>query len=217
MQRLVGFICATLFLADTARGADVDELIMQLKGKDSDMRRAAAKSLGEIGTEAKPALPALMKALKDDDKFVRQFSAQSIGKLGPEAKDAVPTLKDVLLKDSAKEVADEAAAALARVRPDGVTALVELLKDKKKELKARKMAVAALGSLDKEVSSSAVDALAGALRDNDLRLDAVTSLGNLGPEAKSAIDSITAALKDNKDRSFRQAASAALSRIRQKN
>jgi HEAT repeat protein len=214
MRRLVAVFCATLFLAATARAADVDELIKQLKDKDSDVRRAAAKSLSEMGMEAKPALPALTKALKDDDKFVRRFSAQSIGELGADAKDAVPALKDALLKDSAKEVVDAAAGALAKIGPDGVTPLTDLVKDKKKDLKTRKTAVSALGSMGKDVSKPAIAALSDALKDNELRIDAVTALGDLGPDAKSAVDAISDALKDNKDRNFRQAANAALARIR---
>jgi HEAT repeat protein len=216
MRRLITVICAALFLAATARAADVDELIKQLKDKDSDVRRAAAKALSEIGMEAKPALPALTKALKDDDKFVRRFSVQSLGELGPEAKDAVPGLKDALLKDSAKEVVDAAAGALAKVGPDGVTTLVELIKDKKKDLKTRKTAISAFGSMGKDVSKPAITALSDALKDNELRIEAVTALGDLGPDAKSAVDAITDALKDNKDRNFRQAANAALARIRGK-
>jgi HEAT repeat protein len=205
-----------LFLAATARAADVDELIKHLKDKDSDVRRAAAKSLSEMGMEAKPAMPALMKALKDDDKFVRRFSAQSLGELGSEAKDAVPALKDALLKDPAREVTDAAAGALAKTGPDGVTTLVDLLKDKKKDLKTRKTAVSALGSMAKDVSKPAIAALSDALKDNELRIEAVSALGDLGPEAKPAVDAIIDALKDNKDRNFRQAANAALARIRGK-
>src|SRR5438445_4084491 len=66
-----------LFLAASAHAADVDALVKKLSNRDSDVRRAAAKELAEMGTEAKPALPALLKALKDDDKFVRRFLSSS--------------------------------------------------------------------------------------------------------------------------------------------
>src|SRR5438270_349984 len=127
----------TLVLAASAHGADVDALVKKLSNRDSDVRRAAAKELADMGTQAKPALPALIKALKDDDKFVRRFSAQAIGEVGPEAKTAVPALT-AALKDPAKEVVDASTTALVKIGPDGVPPLTDLLRDKKSDLAARK-------------------------------------------------------------------------------
>jgi HEAT repeat protein len=215
MNKLLGILGSVLLLAAAARAADVEELVKNLGSKDSDVRRAAAKSLGEIGMEAKPALPALVKALKDDDKFVRRFSAQSIGELGVEGKTAVPALT-AALKDPAKEVVDAATTALVKMGPDGVTPLTDLLKDKKRELAARKAAAEAFGSLGKDVPKSVVTALTDALKDNEIRIAAVMALGELGPEAKFAEDAITASLKDNKDRNYRRAAQESLRRIQGK-
>src|ERR1700730_8032140 len=133
MRKLLGILGSFVLLAASARAADVEELIKNLGSKDSDVRRAAAKSLGEIGMEANPPLLARVKALRNDDKFVRRFSAQSIGELGVEGKVAVPALT-AALKDSAKEVVDAATTALVKIGPAGVPPLAELLRDKKKDL-----------------------------------------------------------------------------------
>src|SRR5438045_7135993 len=73
--------------------AQIDALIKQLKSPDSDMRREAAKKLGELGKDAKKAGPALVTALKNDkDLFVRRFAAQGVGEVGADPKLAVPAL-----------------------------------------------------------------------------------------------------------------------------
>src|SRR5438874_1045867 len=98
--------CAVLCLACVAARADdvmIDALIKQLKNTDSDMRREAAKKLGELGADAKTAGPALIAAAKTDkDLFVRRFAAQALGEVGADPKLAVPVLSG-LLKEAVKD------------------------------------------------------------------------------------------------------------------
>ena len=54
--------------------------IRRLKSKDRDVRKAAAKALGEIGS--KEVVPHLRKALKDKDRDVRKAAAEALGKEG---------------------------------------------------------------------------------------------------------------------------------------
>ena len=62
------------------------------------MRRKAAEALGQIGPDAKSAVPALTSALtggmkKDmNDAEVRTAAAVALGGIGPDAKSALPTL-----------------------------------------------------------------------------------------------------------------------------
>src|SRR5437879_2576594 len=105
-------LCAVCLTAPSARAdendAAIDALIKQLKNPDSDMRREAAKKLGELGMDAKKAGPALATALKTDkDLFVRRFAAQSLGLVGADPKLAVPALS-ALLKEDMKELTDAA-------------------------------------------------------------------------------------------------------------
>src|SRR5262245_12170911 len=51
--------------------ADVDKLIRQMKSQDLYIRQQAVIALGEIGPEAKEAVPALIDAFKDPDEDVR--------------------------------------------------------------------------------------------------------------------------------------------------
>src|SRR6516162_5148467 len=99
MKQFLGILGAVLCLAMPARAADIDGLVKQLKDPDADVRRSAAKLLGEAGPEAKPAVAALSAALKDRDRYVRRYAAQSLGEIGPDAKAAVPSLATAM-KDS---------------------------------------------------------------------------------------------------------------------
>src|SRR5262249_52379078 len=85
---VVGVVCA----AAGAEG-EVDGLLKELQSPDSDLRRAAARRLGELKAEAKAAAPALVNAVKNDkDLFVRRFAAQALGEVGADPKTAVPAL-----------------------------------------------------------------------------------------------------------------------------
>jgi len=59
---------------------------------EAELRAKAANALGDIGTAAKPAVPALIKAL--NDKTARIEAANALGSIGPGAKDAVAKLKE---------------------------------------------------------------------------------------------------------------------------
>ena len=62
--------------------ATVQELIHRLKDSDWRVRYAAVCALGEIGPEAKEAVPALVAVLKDEDKDVRYAAAWALGQIG---------------------------------------------------------------------------------------------------------------------------------------
>ncbi len=94
MKTLVKVVGVVLCMAAMARAASVDDLMTQLKDKDAQNRRAAAKGLAEAGPDAKPAVPALIDALKDKD--VRTDAAVALGDIGPAAKDAVEPLRDAV-------------------------------------------------------------------------------------------------------------------------
>src|SRR5579871_1206560 len=145
-MRCVGAILAILLWGTVARGADLDELIKQLKEGDSETRRAAAVELGKGKAESKEAVPALIKALKDQDAFVRRYAAQALGEIGPDARSAASALTTAL-NDSRKEVQSSAARALGKIGPSGIETLTGLIKDANKDSALRRQAVEALGSV----------------------------------------------------------------------
>ena len=74
------------------------------------IRAEAANALGNLGPEAKVAIPQLTQALKDPNKTVRGKAARALVEAGPEA---VPALIDSL-KDKDESVRDFAVSALWR-------------------------------------------------------------------------------------------------------
>lgn len=62
--------------------AAVPGLVDGLGHEDKNVRRAAAKALGKIGTQDPAALRALSAALLDVDSGVRRFAAEALGRLG---------------------------------------------------------------------------------------------------------------------------------------
>jgi uncharacterized protein (TIGR03067 family) len=58
--------------------------------------RNAADAMGQIGPEAKAAVPLLVDALKVDKGVVSRSAVTALGRIGPEAKSAMPALIDVL-------------------------------------------------------------------------------------------------------------------------
>ena len=71
------------------------------------MRNLAAMALENMGPDAGPAVPALVKALADEDQRVRQTAVKALGRIGPAAREAVPVLTGALKRGSWPE-AEEA-------------------------------------------------------------------------------------------------------------
>ena len=79
---LLAFILGLLAYAEETQEQQVDRLIRELQNSDSDIRSIAAVTLGEIGPEAKDAVPALIQALRDQDKHVRRDAAEALEEIG---------------------------------------------------------------------------------------------------------------------------------------
>ncbi|MFC1917267.1 HEAT repeat domain-containing protein [Chloroflexota bacterium] len=89
---------------------DTEELIKDLKLKDSSSRRHAIEMLGIMGDEK--AVDALILVLKDKDRFVRQEAIAALGKIGGESvveslTQALVEEKDEFVRDSMKKVLEK--------------------------------------------------------------------------------------------------------------
>lgn len=224
-------IVGMVLTATAASAADVSDLIKQLKDKDIDVRRSAAKDLASAGPDAKAAVPALTAALKDGDLFVRRFAAQALGEIGKEAKSAAPSL-NALLKEGKdkKEVLDAAAGALGKIggSPDSVKALASTLKDTGADPGVRRQAAESLGKLGGDAKSAIpvlVDVLkpakGGAMpRGTDFRPEVATALGEIAtPADKTAVDALKTLSEDRairRDRNLQKAIADALKKINAK-
>lgn len=77
-------------------------LIDALRSKSNDVRRPVLIALGKIGSEAKEALPYIIKILEDEQESsnMRDNAARALQGFGPEARDAVPALIQALKSDA---------------------------------------------------------------------------------------------------------------------
>jgi HEAT repeat protein len=132
-------------LLSRIRGPAVLGLARALTEGASDLHQVlVAQTLGRIGPEAAPAVPALARALTSEFAHVRQAAADALSAIGEASEPTVPALI-LLLADWNAGVRQAAAKALARVGRAAElagAALVQLLADRDDEV--REAAVEAL-------------------------------------------------------------------------
>jgi eukaryotic-like serine/threonine-protein kinase len=179
--------------------AEVVELMAGLEARDANARWKAAEALGNMGGQARAAVPALIGLLGDQQEVVRWRTAEALGKIGPDAARAVPALIRTLSGSGLAPT--EAAKALGRIGPparESVPALATGLGSS--DVYFRREIAKALARMGGD-AAPAVPALTGALRDKDkvVRLEAVKALGRVGGAARAAVPALTAATRDSDD------------------
>lgn len=81
----------------------IPEMMKALDDKEAGVRAAAAKAVGQAGSEDPDTVPSLVKLLKSDkEESVKIAAAEGLGLLGSKAKDAVPALREAA-KDADKK------------------------------------------------------------------------------------------------------------------
>jgi HEAT repeat protein len=197
-----------------AKGRAVPALIERLsKDKDVNVRRTAAGALAATGPYAKDAVPALMAALKDPDEpvmvndfgTVQNNAIYALGEIGPGAAEAAPTLAAIAKdkKDLRRLGAITALGGIGTAHKDVLPALLDCMQQGKNDIRTRTGAAAALGKLGPgEAARQAVPALIDLLKEEEeapaeliqtpgliaqARCCAAQALGQLGPDAKSAV------------------------------
>ncbi|HLW67621.1 MAG TPA: HEAT repeat domain-containing protein [Gemmataceae bacterium] len=164
-----------------AGAVDVTKLINALDSRDAKDRASAAKTLGELGPDARLAIRRLVKALKDVDELTARAAAESLAKIGAPSRDDLPQLLEAL-KDPKIEVRRYAAVAIGQIGPDASSAakdLVEALSDD--DDRVREGLVRSLGSLGPNAKATAMPALINAFGDKDkeVRVATATAITNL--------------------------------------
>jgi serine/threonine protein kinase/HEAT repeat protein len=188
--------------------AEVVELMAGLEDRDANARWKAAEALGNLGGQARAAVPALIELLGDQQEVVRWRTAEALGKIGPDAARAVPALIRTLSGTGLAPT--EAAKALGRIGPparDSVPSLAAGLGSS--DVYFRREIAKALARMGGD-GASAVPALTAALRDKDkvVRMESAKALGRMGGAARAAVPALTAATKDSDDLVKRAAALA---------
>ena len=134
-----------LLAASTRRVEEPSRLIAMLAVEDTDLKAAAIKALGALGSPE--ALPHVLPATFNDSWVIRAQAAKAVGVLaGPSG---VPRLLD-LICDPVFEVRRNAALALSHLGPSGVEALRFLAEDPGADGFARDLALERLQWLEPE-------------------------------------------------------------------
>ena len=158
------------------------------------IRAKAAFALLKTGVRDKSAVPKLIVLLKDELPLTRLDASMVLNQMGPEAREAVPALVEAI-RDQANAIRlyaspvntrQHAAAALGSIGPEAKSAapiLIQALRDEDRIL--REIAARSLGRMH---CAEAVPALVEAVRaDQGLGYWGAISLGEIGPEARSAV------------------------------
>ena len=77
-------------------GRTVEQWIEQLAHTDKEARRKAAYALGQLGPEARQAVPALVKAADDKQLEVGWYALDALGRIGPRAESAVEDIVRII-------------------------------------------------------------------------------------------------------------------------
>ena len=134
-------------LAPMSRDA-LPQLIQALADPSQRVAVEVLHALGNLGTYAEVAGPAISAKLTSNQVAVRKAAAVALGRIGEKAKDAVPSLMQVLINDKAADVRVEVAKALGLISSDlekTVPALIQALQDKQSDI--REQAAWALGEV----------------------------------------------------------------------
>jgi HEAT repeat protein len=178
--------------------------------KNYEYREYVIESLGELGPEARESVPTLIEIVKSPEKTkYRRRAVDALGQIGPAASSAVPALIAVLSNDKDR-VQDHAVIALGMIGPAARDALPPLRarltqpKGSGKILLA--VAVAKIG--DQQKAAEALLEVARAHRKRIPHESALIALGNIGPDAASALPALKKLLRDEDGWSDRWAAFA---------
>ena len=168
-----------------AAAGEVDRLISDLREGDKVARREAARALALLGPEAKPAVPALVRALDDDQEQVFFWSATALANLGPDAHEATPELIKRLRRSSRRyrdQVRLRMVTALTRIGPAAVPQLIDALGNESESI--RSGAARVLGNMGSDAHEAA-PRLFTLLADEETYLGeaAGAALGKIGPAA----------------------------------
>ena len=187
----------------------VPQLAQHLADESPDVVVTVARVLSSMGTHAKPAVPALVRALSGPDAEARTAAAHALGVIGGPAVASVEPLGSLLL-DPGLDAASftKVAEALTKVAAGGPPYAASLLIrafENKNDTQCLRAARAAAG-LGELAVPPLVEALKG--RSRRARRFAACALAVMGPDAKRAVPDLIRYLGDGDPRIRRNAAEA---------
>lgn len=186
------------------------DLCRSLKDEDARTASGAAQAIGNMGEDATSAVPNLAEAMRGTNIVLCRLAAKALSQIG---KPALSTLI-VHLKHHDLFVRGEAAVALGWMGPKAaaaVTPLIELIRTSKpkgrptpaQELIGRTTPVTPIATIGGSGEQSPEDAA---------RINAITALGRIGPDAMTAMSYLQDALQDPSEQ-VRRAAEVSIRQV----
>jgi HEAT repeat protein len=196
------------------------------KAESEQHRLEATQAIRAFGSDAAPAIPALVEMLDDRSPDFRKLVADLLYGLGPDANAAVPALVRSLKNQTARDPALVIKILRGVAGPDTREAVPELTKALQSEW-ADVRVNAALGLLRIEKNARAVVPVLGAALVAErypnlygsgtefsiLTTSAARALGNLGPDAREAVPQLKKAALYHEDSDVRVEAAEAIKKI----
>lgn len=197
----------------------IAELLKDLE--DTETRFWAMRDLEELGLDAAPAVPQLIRLLDDPEGGTRATAADTLRAIGKDATAAIPKLVERLGEGELPRISTElpisdvgvhAAHALGEMGKDAVPFLLPCLTNKRSAVRSN--AACALLRIGPD-ASSAVTPLIGQLKDRDwlVRQCAAEALGSIRSKPDQTIPALIESLKD-KNFNVRRIAAASLGKVR---
>lgn len=199
-------------------GSDPKDIIALAKGledSNNDNRAQISRALGNIGVEAKLAIPALIKHLRDEqNETTSGVLADALAKIGPPAKHELGLLREAL-KDLNPKVRAYAAASVGAIGPDAgslLALLTEAARDRQVEV--RQNAIRSLGKMGGNGKDIIVPVLTTALNDSEheVRVAAAGALESMDTLGASEMALLTSMLKQQ-DSEVRASGARALGKV----
>ncbi|HBL18476.1 MAG: hypothetical protein A2X36_10810 [Elusimicrobia bacterium GWA2_69_24] len=168
-----------------------------LRNSDHQIRREAARALGDLGPAAAGCAPALARALKDADIQTRRNAALALSKIGATAASELRRLLGAL-KDPDVQTRRHVAMALCALKPlpeSSAKPLAAALRDEDHQV--RRDSAIALADMT-PVPPKATKALAAGLSDADTqtRRNCALALSRMKPPPPAAVAALSKALGD---------------------
>ena len=183
-----------------------------------DVRLAAAGAMLDIdpdlGSGLVVPLAELLRMMEPDSGQSPAWAARLLGRIGPQASSADAALTG-LLNHKLPNVRVAAAEALVQIKPDRKAQSVALLRDllQQEQPATRMAAVKALWRLSHE-DAQKIATMAAELLDAERAEDAARLLGEMGPDARSALPRLRQVVESVSNRATRRAAWRAIEAIR---
>lgn len=176
----------------------VPALIQALQDEHFNVRRWAARVLGDLGPIASKAVPRLIPLLKDKDPLLRMWAARALGLIGSDARACAPALIQAL-QDPSINVRAHAATSLEKLRISDKAATPLLVKGTKspdESLRAASLRTLIAMSTEQETLKPIVRSHLQNPHP-ETQLEALTALQKKPELANASLEQVTALLQSS--------------------